>query len=855
MTSMDFPPGYFYIKSSGSPSGASTSSPASQNLVVDVERGFFVSWGAIKDGTKTVVALQKNDVDHDPYQLWKYEDGWLVNKQTSLCLEAESGKVGNRLVLYHRKSPNQAANQRWKINKDGHIALQSHSKHVIDVKGSVKEGSYVVLADNGSKSFVKSNNAKWTLIALSKKKSRSGGAIGVIRLELVEAKDLKSVDSFLAGGKSDPYVRVFHEGGKDIIAQTKVIDNNLDPVWKEVHYLPVKNIGDKFVLDVMDFNTFTKDKPLGQYVFEVTKELVKEVGDDVYEGTPGIDVWAKLSIKGQIHYKAKFFPLTPLPEPSTDFLANLKEKPFDRLTLFTLITLQSPDGSFPPSNTLANLFGYADSDTMFKLYRANCHEERVLNINKTIWTTSMVLWFLRYLLKDFRSEWSGAYERAEQYISKEISGDLEIEEIVIASGRKAVRERFDIKTSDPQKTVITRESIKSADIHRIMKFQLKTNGAFQINDDLAKSLSFDNADQLRTALTVHINKHSKNTKITHLGTQVWVNILVLHFFRLVCVDHHSEWKDTYLRSYRWLWGQFKSRELIETEAFTVVRSYVKERYSVKEEAYELDTKFMAIISEEINSIKKGGFREVKFGGGIVPAKKLYGIARININKAKNLMQADSWFGGGASDPYLRITSVSTGWEYGETRIVYNTINPEWEQVFYIPIYDLSDKFKLQVYDYNAFFKHVLLGYYVLDLKDFIKVLGNGTIEGKHLDLDSNLTLKGSSKGKLQFTADFNSFSQAETESITTTTISKTTITIRHLYLLMTYQRQDGCFEITDNVASLFNFSSKDELLQAFTAHVQKDDHVKALHVDVWSSALITALLKALLWTHRREWNT
>ncbi|CAG8486360.1 2534_t:CDS:10, partial [Funneliformis caledonium] len=855
MTSMEFPKGFFYIKSADSPSGASTSSPASQNLVVDVERGFFVSWGAIKDGSKTVVALQKSDADHDPYQLWKYEDGWLVNKQTSLCLEAESGKVGNRLILHHRKSPHQAANQRWNINKDGHIALQSHPKHVIDVKGSVKEGASILLADSGSKAFGKSNHAKWTVIALSKKKSRSGGAIGVIRLELVGAKDLKSVDSFLTGGKSDPYVRVFHQGGKDVIAQTKVIDNNLDPEWNEVHYLPVKNIGDKFILEVMDFNTFTKDKTLGQCVFEVTREVVKEVGDDLYEGTAaGIDTWVKLSIKGQIHYKAKFFPLTPLPEPSTDFLANLKEKPFDRSTLFTLITLQSPDGSFAPSNTLANLFGYPDSEAMFSLYRANCHEERVLEINKTIWTTSMVLWFLRYLLKDFRNEWSGAYERAEQYISKEISGDLEIEEIVIASGRKAVRERFDIKTSDPQKTVITREKIKSTHIHRIMKFQLKTNGAFQINDELAKSLSFDNADQLRTALTVHINKHAKNSKITHLVTQVWVNILVLHFLRLVCVEHQAEWKDTYLRSYRWLWGQFKSRESIEQEAFNIVSSYVKERYSVKEDAFELDSQFMKIISEEINSIRKGS-REITFGGGIVPAKTLYGIARINIIKAKNLMQADSWFGGGASDPYMKISSVSTGYEYGETRVIYNTINPEWQQVFYIPIYDLNDKFKLQVYDYNAFFKHVLLGYYVLDLKDFIKLLGNGTIEGKHLELESTLSIKGSSKGKLNFTADFNPFSQNETDLFTTTTISKTTITIRHLYLLMTYQRQDGCFELNDNVASLFNFSSKDELIKAFTTYVQKDELVKALHVDVWSSALITALFKALFWAHRREWNT
>jgi Ca2+-dependent lipid-binding protein len=64
----------------------------------------------------------------------------------------------------------------------------------------------------------------------------------------------------------------------------------LDPVWNEVHYLPVKNIGDKFILDVMDFNAFTKDKTLGHCTFEVTKELVKESSPNVYEGTPnGVD--------------------------------------------------------------------------------------------------------------------------------------------------------------------------------------------------------------------------------------------------------------------------------------------------------------------------------------------------------------------------------------------------------------------------------------------------------------------------------------------------------------------------------------------------------------------------------------
>lgn len=55
---------------------------------------------------------------------------------------------------------------------------------------------------------------------------------------------------------------------------------------------------------------------------------------------------------------------------------------------------------------------------------------------------------MRYLFEKHKSEWGGICERSEQYINKELGGDLEIEEIVIASGRKAVRERFEIKVVD-----------------------------------------------------------------------------------------------------------------------------------------------------------------------------------------------------------------------------------------------------------------------------------------------------------------------------------------------------------------------------------------------------------------------
>ncbi|CAG8748334.1 37351_t:CDS:2, partial [Gigaspora margarita] len=461
MTSL-FPKGDFYIKSAASP----------YNLVIDV-----------KDRTEAIVTQQ--NTDDARYQLWNYTNNLIINQSLNLCLETESENInaGSRL---HLKINNQN-NQRWIFSNDGHIALQNNPRFVIEVKGAkVRDGSYVVLSDTGSETYKSGLYSQFNVVP-----NKTNAAIGVIRLELICAKDLKDVDSLLASGKSDPYVRVFHSGNnKNIIAQTKVIDNDLNPVWNEVHFLPLRNIGEKFILDVMDFNTIINDEPLGNCTLDITGELVKEVSEGCYEGTSnGIDVWAKLTIQGQIHYKAKFFPLEPLQKPTPDFLTNLKEKPFGRAAFYVLITLQAPNGGFPPSDTLANLFGFEFQKQLLELYKKQCRNDHILKINPAVWTTSMILWFLRYLLKDYRSEWGGIYERAEQFISKEIN-DFEIEDIVIATGSKAIRERFDIGEPDSKNKRITRETITITRVRRILKCQ-HNSGPYPFTNDLANSFGYE----------------------------------------------------------------------------------------------------------------------------------------------------------------------------------------------------------------------------------------------------------------------------------------------------------------------------------------------------------------------------
>ncbi|CAG8660182.1 1220_t:CDS:2, partial [Racocetra fulgida] len=210
---------------------------------------------------------------------------------------------------------------------------------------------------------------------------------------------------------------------------------------------------------------------------------------------------------------------------------------------------------------------------------------------------------------------------------------------------------------------------------------------------------------------------------------------------------------------------------------------------------------------------------------------------------------DTCFDGGASDPYVRISNIATGWVYGDSHVIYDNCNPVWDQVFYIPVYDVYGQLNLQVFDYNAFFEDTLLGFYIFDLKSVIKLHDGTSKEKQFKKLDANLIYKGCNRGKLSFVADF--FSSNELE-LDLEVISPTTVSIRHLYLLIIYQSQYGFFDLTDSLARLFNFSSK-KLIKAFSDYVQKDEEVRSLDHKIWATALATSFLKVLMWEHRREW--
>lgn len=134
--------------------------------------------------------------------------------------------------------------------------------------------------------------------------------IGVVRLWLRKATDVKNVEATF-GGKSDPYVRVLVNNVT--LGRTEVINNNLNPEWDQIIYIPVHSLRESMFMEVMDYQHLTKDRSLGSVELLVSDIACESPADPQYryESTGAKEVAEPIqtdsnSYKGQLHYRAEF---------------------------------------------------------------------------------------------------------------------------------------------------------------------------------------------------------------------------------------------------------------------------------------------------------------------------------------------------------------------------------------------------------------------------------------------------------------------------------------------------------------------------------------------------------------------
>lgn len=163
---------------------------------------------------------------------------------------------------------------------------------------------------------------QWKPVALSGVGGGTGGyvtPIGVMRFHFKNARDLRNLETL---GKSDPYARVLLSGIEK--GRTVTFQNNLNPDWDEVVYVPVHSTREKLTLEVMDSETMGPDRTLGSieinasdYVSQAENgEFLVHDSKDPHAGA--LRIHGKGSPRGTLNYTAAFYPCLNIADPDDE---------------------------------------------------------------------------------------------------------------------------------------------------------------------------------------------------------------------------------------------------------------------------------------------------------------------------------------------------------------------------------------------------------------------------------------------------------------------------------------------------------------------------------------------------------
>ncbi|KAL9600817.1 MAG: hypothetical protein Q9219_002955 [cf. Caloplaca sp. 3 TL-2023] len=163
---------------------------------------------------------------------------------------------------------------------------------------------------------------QWKPVAMKGITGGSGGyvtPIGVMRLHFQSARDLRNLETM---GKSDAYARVLLSGVEK--GKTVTFQNNLDPDWDEVIYVPVHSPREKLLLEVMDQENIGKDRSLGLTEISAA-DYIKTADNGEYEVhdlkrpmSEPLRIHGKGTPKGKLNFTVAFYPTLNLADPEDD---------------------------------------------------------------------------------------------------------------------------------------------------------------------------------------------------------------------------------------------------------------------------------------------------------------------------------------------------------------------------------------------------------------------------------------------------------------------------------------------------------------------------------------------------------
>lgn len=125
-------------------------------------------------------------------------------------------------------------------------------------------------------------------------------AIGVVAVTVYYAKDLRGTEAI--GNTIDPYIK-FSFNEREEMARSDIKSDTRNPTWNETKYLLVNNLNEVLTMELVDFNDYRKDKPIG-----VVNFALETLGDKPDQTGNSLPVVSAGKTRGGLMFDVHWFP-------------------------------------------------------------------------------------------------------------------------------------------------------------------------------------------------------------------------------------------------------------------------------------------------------------------------------------------------------------------------------------------------------------------------------------------------------------------------------------------------------------------------------------------------------------------
>ncbi|CAG8682006.1 9818_t:CDS:2, partial [Funneliformis mosseae] len=245
---------------------------------------------------------------------------------------------------------------------------------------------------------------------------------------------------------------------------------------------------------------------------------------------------------------------------------------------------QHGDGSFALHHSIIEHLQIPSTDESIKGLVRYVGQKGLKECDKSIWQTAFVITYLRIVLVEFEKEWSVACDKAKKCVSKQLGNSKLEEELYKACDQYLIEKAVELYNSPSLEVSVVRLEVddetrnavfdglkshaKVEDARNICKSQTK-NHSFILHKIISDQLKITSSEDAVESLKSYVG----SLRLRRLDKSIWISAFVVTYFKVVLVEHKSEWSAACDRTKPWISQQVHNAEL-ENELYSACEQYL-----------------------------------------------------------------------------------------------------------------------------------------------------------------------------------------------------------------------------------------------------------------------------------------